>query len=340
MRYPLNYIDMKYTSLLSVKLDRFKVKSTSPYKVNFRCPLCGDSQVSKTKTRGWIVEKDNKALFHCFNCHRSLKLRSFLKDVDVNLYNDYIIDTKIDLGIKTEIKSPIDTIVMKVPEFRKANSPLLKIKKISQLDAAHPAKIYILKRKIPTDKHYKLYYAPKFNTWVNSIIPNKLDDRFDEPRLVLPFINKDGILFGFTGRSFSKNGLRYLTIMLDESKPKVFGLDDIDFGKKYYIVEGPIDSLFLSNSLAMAGADGNSNGMTRLENAVYVFDNEPRNKEICNRMEKILDNGHKLCIWPDKLIDKDINDMVLCGLDPQSIVDGNTYSGLSGKLQLSYWRKC
>lgn len=336
----MNYIDMKYTNLLSVRLPRFAVKSTNPYKVNFRCPICGDSQTSKVKARGWILDKDNKAFFHCFNCNVSLTLKNFLKTVDINLYNDYIIDSKLELNTKHDIKSPIDTIVNKVPSFKKSESPLLKIKKISQLDIMHPAKKYIENRKIPTAKHYKLYYTPKFNAWVNTIIPDKLKENLDEPRLVLPFIDKDGTLFGFTGRSFKKDGLRYLTIMIDESKPKMFGLDDVNFDKKYYVVEGPIDSLFLDNSVAMAGADGSSDGLKNTDNAVFVFDNEPRNKEICNRMETMLDRGFKLCIWPDKLVDKDINDMILSGLNPQDIIDSNTYSGLQGKLQLSYWRKC
>lgn len=331
---------MKYTNLLSVRLDRFKVKSNRPYKVNFRCPICGDSEVSKTKARGWILEKDNKAVFYCFNCNGGMSFRKFLKQIDIGLYNDYIVDMKLELVGRQEVQSPIDTIVHKVPTFRKSNSPLLKIKKISQLDADHPAKKYIENRRIPYAKHYKLYYAPKFNAWVNTILPNKLDAKFDEPRLVIPFINQSGNLLGFTGRSFKKTGLRYLTIMLDEDAPKLFGLDTIDFNKRYYIVEGPIDSLFLDNSLAMAGADGNSDGLANLNNAVFVYDNEPRNKDICAAIEKILDKGHKVCIWPDKLVDKDINDMILSGLDPQSIIDNNTYSGLMGKLQLSYWRKC
>lgn len=332
---------MKYTNLLSVRLDRFKVKSNRPYKVNFRCPICGDSEVSKIKARGWILEKDNKAVFYCFNCSAGMSFRKFLKHIDVGLYNDYIVDMKLDLvSNKKEVLSPIDTIVHKVPIFKKSNSPLLKIKKISQLDADHPAKKYIENRHIPHAKHYKLYYAPKFNAWVNTILPNKLDAKFDEPRLVIPFIDSSGNLLGFTGRSFKKTGLRYLTIMLDENAPKLFGLDTIDFNKRYYIVEGPIDSLFLDNSLAMAGADGNSDGLANLNNAVFVYDNEPRNKDICASMEKILDNGYKICIWPDNLVDKDINDMILSGLNPQSIIDSNTYSGLAGKLQLSYWRKC
>lgn len=337
----MNYIDMKYASMLSTRVQRFTVKSTNPYKINFRCPLCGDSQTSKTKSRGWIIEKDNKGLFHCFNCGSSLSLRNFLKQFDVNLYNEYIVDLKVEQGgTKEEIVSPIDTIVHRVPQFKKGNSPLLKIKKISQLDASHPAKQYVVNRRIPSNKHYKVYYAPKFNAWVNTIIPNKLELDLDQPRLVLPFIDKDGALFGFTGRAFSKRGLRYLTIMIDDSKAKIFGLNEVDFDKPYTIVEGPIDSLFLDNCIAMAGADLNAQGLINIHNATYVFDNEPRNKEICGRMEKVLDRGYKLCIWPEKLVDKDINDMVLSGLDPQSIIASNTYSGLSGKLQLSYWRKC
>ena len=336
----MNYIDLKYVNLLSHKLDRFKVKSTHPYKVNFRCPICGDSTVSQTKARGWIVEKDNTALFHCFNCGTSLGLRNLLRSIDINLYNEYIIDTKIVVEIKKEDTSPLDTITHRVPQFKKSQSPLLQIKKISQLKSDHPAKKYIESRQIPASAHYKLYYASKFNAWVNSIIPDKLKTDRDEPRLVLPFIDKNGRVFGFTGRSFSKNGLRYITIMIDETQPKIFGLNEVNFNKKYYIVEGPIDSLFLKNAVAMAGADGTSSGLECLENAIYVFDNEPRNKDIIGRMEKLLDAGYRVCIWPEKLIDKDINDMIISKVNPQEIIDENIYSGLSGKLQLSYWRKC
>jgi transcription elongation factor Elf1 len=341
----MNYIDLKYTNLLSNRLERFSVKATNPYRVNFRCPICGDSSKSKVKTRGWILEKNNSAIMYCHNCGASMGLRRFLEKIDPILYNDYIIDTRLDKDILKkqieEIKSPIDTLIHKVPVFKKSGSPLLSIKKISQLRPDHPAKAYIQKRQIPTSKHYKLYYAPKFNSWVNSIIPGKLPDNGrDAPRLILPFIDKAGVLFGFQGRAFDKTSLRYITIMLDEERAKIFGMDTADFDKKYQIVEGPIDSLFLDNTIAMAGADVT---VPNEENSVTIFDNEPRNKEICDRMHKALDRGLKVCIWPSGIVEKDINDMVLSGVDPinvQMIIDNNTFSGLQGKLQLSAWRKC
>lgn len=117
----------------------------------------------------------------------------------------------------------------------------------------------------------------------------------------------------------------------------------VKFNKKYYVVEGPIDSLFLDNCVAMAGADGNASGLDYLENAVFVFDNEPRNKEIVSRMERCIDRGYKVCIWPENVLDKDINDMVLSGIDPvnlQMVIDQNTFENLEAKLKLSYWRKC
>jgi transcription elongation factor Elf1 len=342
----MNLVDLKYSGILSTRLDRFTIKSRTPYRANCRCPICGDSQKSKIKARGWILEKDNSAIFFCHNCGASMGMANFLKAVDSNLYNEYVIDTALEKGYTRRDdpkhkEKPLEKLLKKQPKFTKKGSPLLSIKKISSLNFDHPVKKYVHKRAIPASKHYKLYYAPKFETWTNSLIPNKLPEKQVKPRLVLPFIDKKGNVFGYQGRAFDKESIRYITIMLDEDSPKIFGLDTVDFTKRYYVVEGPIDSLFLNNAVAMAGADGNANGLEHVENAVFIFDNEPRNKEIVSRMEKIIDKGYKLCIWPKSILDKDINDMVLSGIKPadlQLIIDQNTHEGLDAKLKLSYWR--
>ena len=347
----MNATDLKYAGILSTRLERYSVKENSPYRANCRCPICGDSQKSKLKARGWILEKDNSAIYYCHNCGASHGMRNFLKAVDHNLYNEYIIDTALDKKARRELFNPpkedvkpLDTLVMKAPNFKKKGSPLLKIKKVSSLNYDHKVKKYLLKRAIPPSQQYKLYYAPKFNEWVNSILPGKLPTlEHDSPRLVMPFIDKNGDMFGFNARAFRDSELRYITIMLDDNMPKIFGLDKVNFSKKYYVIEGPIDSLFIDNAVAMAGADGNANGLEQTENAVFVFDNEPRNKEIVSRMERCIDKGYNICIWPEKILDKDINDVILSGLseaDLKLMIDDNTYRGLEGKLQLSYWKKC
>jgi hypothetical protein len=264
-----------------------------------------------------------------------MNLGKLIEFVNPSLYQEYIADTileKKSMSLPRKEIAPLDTLRMSAPNFRKNKSPLLKLKKISSLSPTHFAKTYIENRKIPTKQHYRLYYAKNFNAWVNTIIPNKLDEKYDEPRLVTPFIDESGNLFGFAGRSFQPDPyLRYITIMIDDDKPKVFGIDNVNFEKPYYIVEGQLDALFLENSVAMAGAEGNSEGLENISNATYVFDNEPRNKEIVKRMEKVLKKGQKVAVWPDKIVDKDINDMVLSGIKPLE---------LEGNLRLNSWRKC
>jgi len=337
----VDYVELKYANLLSGRLQRFKIKSTNPYKINFRCPICNDSQKSKIKARAWLIEDRTKGgfYFNCFNCHAPIgKLGNFLKQVDHMLYNEYVTEKYINKS-KSETTTQQPTPVFKKPVF--STDILKNVKKVSQLKYDHPVKKYIEQRKIPTDQHWKLYYTPKFNAWVNSIIPNKFDPKIpDEPRLIIPFRDNEGNVYGVSARGFNPKGLRYITIMFDETKPKIFGLDTVDFTKRYYIVEGAIDSLFVENSIAMAGADGNTSNLSNIENAVFVFDNEKRNKEIHKQIEKLIRAGNSICIWPSNIEQKDINDMILNGIqNVKDIIDKNTYKGLEASLKFMSWRK-
>jgi len=336
----VDYVELQYATMLSGRLERYKVKSTNPYRINFRCPICNDSQKSKYKARAWLIEDRTKGgfYFNCFNCHAPVgKLGNFLKQIDPMLYNDFIAEKYVTKA-KEEPKLPTKE-QFKKPVFTSDN--LKKLKKVSQLKFDHPVKQYIEQRKIPSNQHWKLYYSPKFISWVNSIIPNKFDKKIpDEPRLIIPFKDKDGKVFGVSARGFNPKGLRYITIMFDEDKPKIFGLDTVDFTKTYYIVEGAIDSLFVENSIAMAGADGNTAGLSNLENAVFVFDNEKRNNDIHKQIEKLIKAGHAICIWPTVIEQKDINDMWLNGIQNiKEIIDKNTYKGLEASLKFMSWRK-
>lgn len=333
----VDFVDIHYATMLSNRLERFRVRSTNPYKINFRCPVCGDSQKSRSKARGWLLEKDNSFHFYCHNCGASQSFSFFLKSVDGMVYNDYIAE-KFVKNTKKEEKKPIEEAKFEKPVFN--TDPLKKLKKISQLKADHPLKRYVMKRGIPTHHHYRMYFAPKFKTWINSILPNKFDKiGDDEPRLVIPFIDKYGKMFGVSARGFDPKGIRYITIMFEE-RPKIFGLDKVDFNKTYFVVEGALDSMFLSNAVAMAGAEGSTAALQNTENAIFVFDAEPRNKEIHKRMEKIIRNGHRICIWPSDVPAKDINEMVLCGMDNvEKVIVNHTFKGLEASLKLAAWRK-
>lgn len=332
-----DYVDMRYVNLLSSRFTRFSIKHRNPLKVNLRCPICGDSQKSLKKARGWITEnnKTSTLFYSCFNCGVSHSFQHFLKLQDPVLYKEYIAEKFLNKERDTtqqDISNP------EKPVFDK--NPLKSIKKISQLKHDHPVKTYISARQIPSDQHYRLYYAPKFKSWINSIIPDKFPTFVrDEPRLILPFFDESGKCFGVSARGFDPNGLRYITIMFQEV-PKIFGLDKVNFDKPYVVVEGAIDSLFLNNAIAMAGADGNVSGLKNLENATFVFDAEPRNLEIIKRMEKLMRKGYKVCIWPHSVPGKDINEMWLKGMrDIEKTIKENTFSGLEGQLRLASWRR-
>ena len=204
-----------------------------------------------------------------------------------------------------------------------------------------------MKRLIPTKYHSKLFYAPRFKKFINTLIPDKFSNiDKDEPRLIIPLLDEDKNLLGVQGRSFKKNDdLKYITILLNENNPKIFGLDEVDFKKRVYVFEGPIDAMFIPNSLASCGGKISSTLwpiQNKLKDAVIVYDNEPRSIDTIKKIESTILDGYSVCIWPEDLIYKDINDMIISGMSPNtiiSIMEKNTYSGLSAKLKIIQWRK-
>lgn len=329
-----DYTQLNLISEIAYKLDRYQIKHRNPMKINFRCPLCGDSQKSKTKARGWLNEqKSGKFWYSCWNCGASISFEKFLKEIDPDLAKRLSIESFLNKNAPAKEEFFLEN-KKKTPE-----DPLKDIKKISQLPADHPAKQYVLKRKIPSEQHYRIYYAPKFKKWINTIIPGKFENtERDEPRLILPFFDEKKQCFGVNARSFDpKSNLRYISIMFKETT-KIFGLDTLDKTKPYIIVEGPIDSLFLKNAVAMSGADINPKKLP--EGRIWVFDNEPRSREIIDRMNKLLKMKEKVCIWPKDIIVKDINDMILSGMtNIEQIIFNNSHSGLVGELELAKWGK-
>jgi len=344
------WLDQKFASLLGTQLEQFKVKKTRPYNAQFRCPMCGDSQTNKFKTRGHFYEHSGRINVKCFNCGYSTSLGKFIKTLNPVLFTEYRLEYLKETGgaNTNSIEEKFIPAIEKFGSRRIDNfDPFKDLKKISQLNPNHPAKKYIVDRKIPSQVHFRIYYSPTYYHWVNSVLPDKFNDKalaLDEPRIVFPFIDSKGYVFGFTGRSISKtSSLRYSTIILDETKEKVFGLDSIDKSKTVYVVEGPIDSLFLDNCVAMAGSDIQLTNITDRDKIVVVYDNEPRNKEIVKKIAKMIDQNYKVCIWPSNIEQKDINDMILkadlTGPIVQHIIDANTFDGLTAKMMLQLWSK-
>lgn len=337
------WLEQKYIGLISNRLDRFKRVNSKSF--NFRCPVCGDSRKSKYKARGYIFEKDKGGfIYYCHNCNVTLSIDKLIETVDPVVYQEFVRE-KISSGFTDQqnqrVVTPAEELAkkMKKPTFIKATA-LNSLRKVSQLKWDHPVKQYVQNRKIPNKYHSKLFYAPRFKEFVNNILPNKFESlKNDEPRLVIPLIDKEKNLLGFQGRSFKKDSIRYITIMLDKNHPKIFNLDECDQNKIHYILEGPIDSMFVDNSVAMAGGTLDWNYVN--ENSVFVYDNEPRSKETCDKIKKVIDKGYKVCIFPEHINQKDINDMVLANprLNVNELLESNISSGLEARIIFTAWRK-
>jgi len=321
----MDLIDSKFIGLISPRLEKFKRVKSNLY--NFRCPICGDSKKNKTKTRGYLYTMKANVNYKCHNCGASMSLGNFIKKIDTTLYKKYSLEKFKDGFTGRNFVTEEPEFKFEAPKF----APKVNLPKASEIPAA---KLYLEKRNLdPT----KFYYTDKFKAWVNTLVEKFDNIEYDEPRIIIPLIYENQLI-GFQGRALGPNSVKYITIMLEENAPKVYGIDKINEKEPIYIVEGPFDSHFLDNSVAMVGADLDTRPFG-WSNYIWVFDNEPRNREIVNRISKTIDRGEQVVIWPNNILEKDLNDMVLSGHDVQTVIKSNTYVGLEAKLKFNTWKR-
>ena len=321
----MDLVDSKYIGIISSRLLKFK--RVKPNLYNFRCPICGDSQKHRNKARGYLYGMKADVNFRCHNCGASMTFSNFLKTMDPVIHKQYVFEKFKDnkTGRGTVVEEP--KFNFEAPQFK----PKLDLPKAS----TNPiAKKYLENRKLNPDK---FYYTDKFKAWSNSQKRTFDSVNYDEPRIIIPLFYKKTMV-GFQGRSLGPSKVKYITVMINDDAPKIYGLDQVRGGTPVYITEGPFDSTFLLNSIAMCGADGDV-GKWGVSDPVWVYDNEPRSKEITTRISDTIDRGDNVVIWPTNIKEKDINDMVLAGHDVQSIVESNIYNGLEAKLQFTNWKR-
>ena len=322
----MDLIDSKYIGLVSVRLEKFKRVKADLY--NCRCPICGDSQKNKTKTRGYLYQIKNNTNYKCHNCGVSLSFNNFLKQIDPMLHKQYSME-KFKEGFTGK------NFVVEEPKFEFSKPKFTKKLDLPKASEVPVAKEYLEKRKLNPEK---FYYAENFKKWVNQQKHTFENINKDESRIIIPMYDVDNNLIGFQGRSIESSYNKYITIMLVDDAPKVYGLEKIDSQKPVYIVEGPFDSTFIKNAVAMCGSDIDIRSFG-WSDYIWVFDNEPRNREIINRISKTIDRGDNVVIWPTSIKHKDINDLVIAGYDPENMLESNTYSGLEAKVKFNEWKK-
>ena len=322
--------------------------------LNHRCLYCGDSSKNTYKARGYHFAVEQSYIYKCHNCGKSTSSINFIKDHFPVIHKEYIKEWLKESGRKPK-RSASSHKMPSSNEFKfKPKTEVINKKDIMTVDnlkflmkpcnEVAVARKYLEDRMIP-EVHFKdLWYTE--NPQSLSMLSSKYKDRVlgNDPRIVLPFFNEEGELIGISGRAINNSPLRYLTMRLQDELPLIFNLNKVDKTKTIYVTEGPIDSLFLPNAIAVAGSDFKKIDETIKNNAVLIFDNEPRNKEILKKLEEVVDLGYSVCIWNDKRITeyKDINEMIVNGLteeEVKSIIDECTFTGLGAKLKIKEYKK-
>lgn len=338
------FVDVKYADMLGPRLRNYKRKGDFLW--NFSCPVCGDSKTNKSKARGYIYKVKTGLFVKCHKCGYSTNLGNLVKYLDPVMYQEYVLENYKESGAPRSHHKDISIAIpaiIKTPEL--TDSILDPIKRLDSLPLDHPAVKYVLKRKIPSRFLSLLYYAPRFKAYVNWVVPGKFRDLQDEhPRLIIPYFNRHGKCFAFQGRAFGKEDPKYYTIKVDDTEEKVFGLDRVNFAKRIFITEGPLDSLFIPNAIAVSGSSFTTPTIESLKtNCTVIYDNEPRSKELTKLIKKTIDAGFSVCMWPEVIVEKDINEMILAGRTSEEILEiikQNTYTGVEAQLRFASWRKC
>ena len=322
----MDLVDSKYIGLVSSRLQKFKRVKADLY--NFRCPICGDSQKHKNKARGYFYQVKTNTNYKCHNCGASLSFNNFLKQLDPTLHKQYTLEKFKEGYTGKNFVTEEPTFDFKKPTFKRK----LDLPKASEVPIA---KKYLENRKLDPDK---FYFTNKFREWTNTQKQTFDTIGRDESRIIIPMYDTERNLIGFKGRSLGPNSVKYITVMLDDDAPKIYGLDQIRGGTPVFVTEGPFDSTFIRNSIAMCGADADV-GRWGISDPVWIYDNEPRNTEIVKRIQAAISSKQAVVIWPSNIPEKDINDMVISGHDVQTIVEENTYSGLEANIKFNHWKR-
>lgn len=335
----MTWIDEKYINMISPRLKNFKRKKAGLY--NCSCPLCGDSSKKKTKARGFFILKKGEWYFFCHNCGVSKSFSFFLKDMDAGIHKEYSYEQWKEKNAHVGRTGPVIIPPKTVLPTRTVSKESV-LPRLSDLPENNEAVIFANRRLIPNDKFDELLYAEDFAAFAKTIDPDVKVKK--ESRFVIPFYDSEGNIIAAQGRALDKNAeVRYITIRPSEDSDKWYGLWR-KLENPVFVVEGPIDSLFLPNCVASTGLSTIDKVPSILKDKelIFVLDNEPRNSNVCSAMEKLIDQGHRVAILPSCIRHKDINEMVLSGMEISGIMDMlRTYSftGMEAKLRMTQWKK-
>ena len=341
-----SYVDNEFALRIFSYQRNFKQVSTMPFKLNCSCMICGDSSTDKLKARFWYYEYKGTMFCHCFNCDYSMGFSKFLEEQDEGMYREYLLEKRKEETFgKKETPRVVETEISEKFTKKLIIERLDFCERLDRLPANHPIVKYVENRAIPKAAYKRLWFTSQWQELVNKNKPT-FDNPKKECRLVIPIYNREGKIESYQGRALSSAARqKYMTIKAHEDASKIYGIDTVDESKQWvYVMEGPIDSLFIPNAIAITGGSLDLDSVPYKDKRVWVLDNENRHTDTIKRMNKLIASGERVCFWDEApWKSKDINDMVAKeGADPKDIEDyimHNWATGLMAQLRMAKFCK-
>jgi len=285
-------------------------------------------------------------MYKCHNCNSALPFSALLKRLSRSLYDEYLLETFRDEQPANTVQTPSNPAAKTAPVDELLGNYVFPLSQLAVLRGAlWPVVSYANQRQIPKSQFHRLFATQHARTWLTPLVGEKAQKVEDgEAYLVLPLRLPDGMWYGCQLRSLTQK--IYTTFRWSHEPLKVFGLEALNPEKKIHVVEGPIDSLFVENAIAACSSDllgsirvvEDLGYLPRTAERVYIFDNEPRNKEIVRLLSAAVRLHESVVIWP-RGIEKDINDMERAGLDTRALIQKHTFTGLQAELELVKWKR-
>jgi hypothetical protein len=333
-------LERKYLLLVADRLEGFKQKSGNLWQA--RCCYCGDSQKNKKHAHLYVYEKNGNLFVKCQRCGFGTTVPKLVERLDDRLYSQMRLESLslTDKPSRSEPSLPASASVK--PVFRD-DEVLRGMTRVSRLPDEHPVRRLVLQRRIPSRFHHDLYHCPAFMAHTNALRPGKFSKaslKRDEARLVIPVRDAAKRIVGYQGRVLGKRQPKYITIALADA-PMLFGLERLDSSRTFYALEGPFDSMFAGNAVATCGGDiaAAVRDLPR-ERAVVAYDCERRHPQTVAKMERAIDGGFGIVVWPRSFEHKDLNEAVMSGWSVdrlQAMLEQSTYRGLAARAALSDW---
>jgi hypothetical protein len=300
---------------------------------NAECPVCREGK-SRGRTRRLFYFPSKKYLY-CHNCSKSWKPFEWVKDV-TNL-------TLPEILKKNAAKSETQTSVQKTEHNIKQDFVLPDLPD-GCVDLTDPTQLEFYKNNKIVLQGLEYCKSRKLFDAVNSCDKFYvcLGDKVHKNRLIIPFYNESKKITCYQSRSLNNEMPKYLT---KYGEKEVFGINNVDVSIPYvFVFEGPIDSMFVKNGIAIASLSPTEKQITQINSLIgfeiiYVFDNDKGNKQVARKIKKCIQDGKNIFIWPNEMKPfKDFNE-VCVKLNMNEIswnfVVKNSFKGPAASLKLT-----